>query len=379
MEVETISRIESIEATSWNACNVHRYPFMRHEFLAAMEHSGSVSATSGWLPRHQILKDHSKIVGVMPIYAKTHSWGEYVFDQDWARAYQHHRVPYYPKLLTAAPFTPATGPRWGVLDSVDYLSGITQLLDTLISNAEHQHISSWHCLFPGDSHGKALEDYGLLKRVGCQFHWFNRDFTSFDDFLGLFASRKRKNVRKERKAVHDMGFRFLRKLGHEMSSDDWARFYEFYASTYFKRGHSPHLNLSFFESVGSSLGDAIVVDWVFSPLNNEPIAAALFFFDNDTLYGRYWGCRQEIDGLHFEVCFYRGIEFAIEKGLQRFDPGAQGEHKISRGFEPIETSSYHWIAHPGFRDAIASFLNDEAKYMQQYCDAAAERLPFRKA
>ena len=302
MEVETVNSLVKITPDSWDECVDSSYPFLRHEFLSALEHAGCVSATTGWLPRHLVLRDQSRIAAVMPVYAKTHSWGEYVFDQDWARAYQQNRIPYYPKLLTAAPFTPATGPRWGVSGFAPPDS-ISHILDALIETATQQHISSWHCLFPEESYACELESYGLLRRSGCQFHWFNRGFHSFDDFLATFASRKRKNVRKERKAVHDYGFRFERKMGAEMSANDWATFFEFYAATYYKRGHSPHLNLTFFERVGKSLGQSIAVDLVHSPGDNKPVAAALFFFDNDTLYGRYWGCRQEFDGLHLEVRF----------------------------------------------------------------------------
>jgi predicted N-acyltransferase len=256
---------------------------------------------------------------------------------------------------------------------------LPELVERIKAMVDQGVASSWHCLFPDHAQACQLDELGLLRRAGCQFHWFNRDYQCFEDFLGTFSSRKRKNTRKERQAVHACGLRFERQQGQHMDDAAWQRFYEFYASTYYKRGHSPHLSLAFFQQLGRVLGHQVMVDWAWLPEDNQPVAAALFFYDEHTLYGRYWGCRREIEGLHFEVCFYRGIEFAIEKGLQRFDPGAQGEHKISRGFEPVETCSYHWIGHPAFRDAIAGFLSEEKHYVDEYRQAAAARLPFRRS
>lgn len=375
MEIETLSRIAQLPQQEWDACHTTDYPFLNHAFLAALEHSGCVSSESGWSPQHLVVRDQGKIVGGMPLYLKSHSWGEYVFDQEWGNAFHRYGMRYYPKLLNSMPFTPATGPRW-IQNHGGHEVGAA-LIKACIDKVEAEELSSFHSLFPSDQHGELFEKHGLLKRYACQFHWFNKSYQSFDDFLESFASRKRKNVRKERKGVHDLGLSFVRKTGNEMTSDDWIKFYEFYASTYYKRGHSPHLNLDFFQLLAKDMGDTIIVDWVFSPKDDAAIAAALFFKDSNTLYGRYWGCRHEIQGLHFEVCFYRGIEFAIEQGIERFDPGAQGEHKISRGFEPIETTSFHYIAHPGFRDAIGNFVEEEKRYVEQYREAAAQRLPFK--
>lgn len=377
MKIDIIHRMTDLAPGEWDRCFSDAYPFLSWGFLNALEQSDCTNSHSGWESRHLVARGDNQVLAVMPLFSKNHSWGEYVFDQEWAHAYHRYGLRYYPKLLTAAPFTPATGPRWGVANKVD--ERLFPAFVTAIKNqVEQQQASGWHCLFPNSLQRGLFAEAGLLERVGCQFHWFNREYQTFDDFLATFASRKRKNVRKERKAVHDAGLRFVRQSGAEMAPDEWQTFYEFYASTYYKRGHEPHLNLSFFQQVAIVHGSQIMVDWVFPPHGDKPIAAALFFFDNETLYGRYWGCRHEIDGLHFEVCFYRGIEFAIAKGLKRFDPGAQGEHKISRGFEPVETYSYHWIGHPGFRDAIARFLQEEKKYLLEYRAAAAERLPFKK-
>lgn len=237
--------------------------------------------------------------------------------------------------------------------------------------------SSWHCLFPTTEQGACLEELGLVRRVGCQFHWFNRGYQSFEDYLAIFSSRKRKNTRKERAAIVKMGIRCGRQRGDQLLNEDWQRFYYFYERTYTKRGHTPHLSLRFFQHIGRALGHQIMVDWAWCTGSDQPIAAALFFRDESTLYGRYWGCSKEVEGLHFEVCFYRGIEYAIEQGLQRFDPGAQGEHKISRGFEPVETHSFHWIGHDGFRAAVARFVQEEKFYVDRYRKMAVERLPFK--
>ncbi|MDX1693234.1 MAG: GNAT family N-acetyltransferase [Ketobacteraceae bacterium] len=378
MSIKLYASVRDIPRSSWQACFPGRYPFLQYDFLAAMEAGGCTTRETGWQPRH--ILGHGSVQGggaeiALPLYLKSHSWGEYVFDQEWAHAYQHHGLRYYPKLLTAAPFTPATGPRWGGSGGDQ---GLSPLVDAVKEMVAEGVASSWHCLFPEASQADSLEALGLLRRSGCQFHWFNRGYDCFDDFLSTFASRKRKNTRKERQAVQSLGLTFQRQSGETLSEADWARFYQFYADTYYKRGHSPHLSPAFFPLIGRSLGEQILVDWVWLPGEDTPVAAALFFYDDTTLYGRYWGCRREIDGLHFEVCFYRGIEFAIEKGLQRFDPGAQGEHKISRGFEPVETWSCHWIGHPAFRDAVARFLQEEKRYLDEYRQLAAERLPFRR-
>lgn len=380
MKIETLYSMSEIPQSEWQRCLGSAYPFLRYEFLCSLEEQRCTTAETGWKAMHLRGVDQKTGVGsaelVMPLYLKSHSWGEYVFDQEWAHAYQRYGMRYYPKLLTAAPFTPATGPRWGTANAGQLLpEAAIEHIKTLVDQGL---ASSWHCLFPQADQAAQLESFGLLRRSGCQFHWFNRGYQHFEDFLNTFASRKRKNTRKERQAVQALGLHFQRQPGDQLSPEDWIRFYEFYASTYYKRGHSPHLTLAFFQEVAMSLGPQMLVDWVWLPGDAEPVAAALFFFDEETLYGRYWGCRREIDGLHFEVCFYRGIEFAIEKGLQRFDPGAQGEHKISRGFEPVETCSYHWIGHPGFRDAIARFVDEEKRYVDEYRSLAAERLPFKR-
>lgn len=385
----------AIDADVWNACNASGYPFAKYEFLNALEISGSVSEATGWISTPLSVECEGKVVAVMPLYQKAHSWGEYVFDQEWAHAYQRHGLAYYPKLLTAIPFSPVTGPRLLVhktwqgaeQEGAILLAALNKVGDLM----QQRHLSGWHCLFPTHAlvdqmtlfQGSSSVDDSLFApnlphisiRHGCQFHWFNRGYHSFEDFLSHFSSRKRKNVKKERQAIADQGLVLNRAEGSEMSEEDWLQFYYLYADTYHKRGHQPHLRASFFTALGATMPENIVVDWAL--YQGQRVAAAFFMKDSDTLYGRYWGCVKDFHALHFEACFYRGIEYCIEHGLKRFDPGAQGEHKISRGFEPVITKSAHWIMHPGFRPAIADFVAREQSHVAHYQQEAATFLPFK--
>jgi predicted N-acyltransferase len=287
-------------------------------------------------------------------------------------------MAYYLKWLTAVPFSPVTGPRLCLLpQAVAPDLAREQLLRWLQQQTAEQGISSWHLLFCAVEEAEGWQRLGADIRVGCQFHWRNRGYQSFTDFLAGFVARKRKSVNRERRLVAESGVRCERNTGVDMTQQDWQLFYRFYAATYYKRGHQPHLTLAFFELLAQAMPDAILVDWAWR--NGERIAAALFLVGADTLYGRYWGTLHEVPGLHFEVCFYRGIEYCIAHGLQRFDPGAQGEHKISRGFEPVITYSCHWIADPAFRSAISAFVQEEQVYVQQYREQATQLLPFRCA
>lgn len=395
MRVALREGIAAIDAEAWNACVGGDYPFARYEFLKALEASGSVSEATGWTSIPLCVEQGDMLAAVMPLYLKTHSWGEYVFDQEWAHAYQRHGLAYYPKLLTAIPFSPVTGPRLLVnkaIKGADELDAIHRAaLHHLGEVLAQRQLSGWHCLFPDQSmvdtliHCPALlpdSEHLLASNVpqiairhGCQFHWFNRDYRSFDDFLARFSSRKRKNVKKERQAITDQGLVLTRVEGREMGADDWQQFYCLYADTYHKRGHQPHLRASFFTSIGATMPENILVDWAL--YKGQRVAAAFFLKDSETLYGRYWGCVKDFHALHFEACFYRGIEYCIDHKLKRFDPGAQGEHKISRGFEPVITKSAHWIMHPGFRPAIAEFLKHEQPHIAHYQREAATLLPFK--
>jgi len=365
------------------------YPFLRHEFLQALEDSGSACDTSGWYPVHLSLQHDSVVpegssnaadknsAALMPLYLKDHSMGEYVFDHAWANAYHQNGLEYYPKLVTAIPFTPSTGPRVRSQQPLNQ-DECTTFIDEVISVATDTGASSWHFLFPSSEHRQLFKDPRLLQRSGVQYHWHNRDYQHFDDFLATMNSRKRKMVRKERADVAARGIRVSIEMGPNISPDLWALFYQLYERTYAKRnGSRGYLTEAFFTQIAQDMPEqiAMAVAWI----DDQPVACALYFFDDETLYGRYWGSVGEFSYLHFELCYYTGIEFAISRGLQRYDAGAQGEHKIIRGFEPIETYSLHWIKHPGFRDAIARFLVEEKAGIARHIEQATAMLPYKKA
>lgn len=374
MSSRFLNRIADLESLAHRLKPVARVPFLEPAFLDLLERCGCVSATTGWQPHHLLLED-SDALTLLPLYLKNHSMGEYVFDWAWADAYQRHGLRYYPKLLTAIPFTPATGPRL-LGDESD--RRVDLIVERVTEEAQRLGVSSWHVLFPPEVLAGQLEERGLLRRRGVQYHWFNSGYRDFDDFLARMTSRRRKSIARERRKVSEQGLEIERLHGAEISADLWALFYTFYSDTYLKRnGSLGYLNESFFTALTDTLGDRVML--VCARHGGRIVAAGLFFHDDDTLYGRYWGCRDEYDFLHFEVCYYQGIEFAIEKGLQRFDAGAQGEHKLLRGFEPVETCSLHWIAHPSFASAIEDFLNQESKMVARHLQQAREVLPFRKA
>ncbi len=331
LEIDIFPRIRDIDPAVWNGIAGTTYPFLRHEFLAALEQSGSVGADAGWEPCHVLVQENGVVVALMPMYTKHNSYGEYVFDWAWADAYHRHGVQYYPKLVTAIPYTPASG----------LLAGLP-----------------------------------LGERLGCQYHWFNRDYRDFDEFLGRFVSRKRKNIRRERRRVAEQGITLRRIAGPDIQASEMEAFYDFYQATYLKRGQRGYLTPEFFYQLRDSMAGQLLL--VMAYQDDRAIAAALCMVGDDTLYGRYWGCFEEYECLHFETCYYQGIEYCIERGLARFDPGAQGEHKILRGFEPIETHSLHWIRHPAFRAAIEDFLHREHAGIQDYKAEAAGLLPFKK-
>ncbi len=383
MPIHRITSIHDVSAEHWNALMGADYPFMRHEFLAALEDSKATTADSGWLPQHLLAYDDindDQPIAMLPLFAKGHSYGEYVFDWSWADAYHRANLPYYPKLVSAVPFTPATGPRMGFAAHLNpeqrqrQLNEFTQYLQAL---AKAMEASSWHCLFPEQSLANQLAEQNFCLRQGCQFHWFNEDFTSFDDFLETFASRKRKNLKKERKKIVEQNLQLKRVEGHQLTEQDWQTFYDFYRTTYLKRsGHNGYLNQAFFLQLGQTLPEHLMMVQAFA--EDRIVAAALFFKSSSHLYGRYWGALAEFDGLHFEACYYQGIEYAIEQKLQCFDPGAQGEHKIQRGFKPIATWSNHWLAEPQFHAAVADFVEREQPNVNAYMQEAETLLPFKQ-
>lgn len=373
--------MRDIDAAQWNALIDNQSPFLRHEFLLALEESGSVTADTGWQPCHLVVqhrvKDELALLAAMPLYIKSHSYGEYVFDWGWADAYQRYGQRYYPKLLTAIPFTPSQAPRIFCDDNKTLTRLLPSIVEAVLAYAERTGASSWHILFPDRQSAAALNSDVFIKRQAVQFHWHNRDYHSFEDFLACCSSRKRKNLRKERADVAGQGITFTRLEGGNISDEVWDTFYRYYQNTYQVRGQQGYLTREFFQRINDTMPDNIFL--VMATRNQKHVAGALFFKGASTLYGRYWGCEQDYQNLHFEACYYQGIDYCIEQGYQVFDAGAQGEHKLRRGFEPVITESYHWISEPAFRDAIADFCRQERPHVEAYKKAAAEQLPFKTA
>ncbi|MDK9557061.1 GNAT family N-acetyltransferase [Marinobacter sp. M216] len=376
LTVETCQSIADITRSDWERLAGRNNPFLRHEFLHALELSGCTRAETGWQPSHLVFRVNGELAGIAPAYLKTHSMGEYVFDWAWADAYQRHGLAYYPKLLIAIPFTPSQGPRLLLEPGLRQKLGPGQVPELLDSVMPQLGAHSWHLLFPDAADQALLTHEQELHRTGCQFHWHNRNYDGFDDFLAQLTSRKRKSIRKERRQVSEQGISFQRFHGRDIPDHVLSAFYVFYQATYLKRGQRPYLNRQFFELVRENLSEHLHL--VMAVRDGEMIAGALFLNGANTLYGRYWGCLDEFNHLHFETCYYQGIELAIELGLTHFDAGAQGEHKLVRGFEPVITHSWHGIRHPGFREAIAAFTEDEAEHVAGYYEEALTLLPFRQ-
>ncbi|HVL01867.1 MAG TPA: GNAT family N-acetyltransferase [Dongiaceae bacterium] len=376
MHLHTVSAFHSLPPALLNALSVpSANPFFNADFLGLLESCGCVGGQTGWQPRHLWIEREGEPVFFMPIYQKTHSWGEFVFDQRWAQAYQQQGLRYYPKWITAVPFTPSVGPRWWVKPGENVAMLLQFALDNVQQELRTGAGTGWHLLF-AEGLPPGLDVTELLPRPDTQFHWRNYGYGSFDDFLARLKSRKRKNIRRERQRVADQGVTLLAREGSELSAQDWQQFYHCYENTYYVRGQRPYLNAEFFQRIGAARPQQILM--VQAWRQGRMIGAALCFHDDTTLYGRHWGALEEVEYLHFEACFYQGIDYCIKRGLQRFDPGTQGEHKLLRGFEPVQTTSYHWIAHPAFRDAIARYLEWEQAESLRYQEAAGEWLPYRR-
>ncbi|MGC8120276.1 GNAT family N-acetyltransferase [Marinobacter sp. VGCF2001] len=376
LTLETRPRIAEIPERDWQRLAGVSNPFLRYEFFQALEDSGCTRAETGWTPNHLVFKRGDRIVGLAPAYLKTHSMGEYVFDWAWAEAYQRYNLPYYPKLLMAIPFTPSAGPRL-LLDNDVRQQLAPERLHDLLDTLTHQlGAHSWHLLFPDAQDQRLLEHQEQLHRIGCQFHWHSHQYRSFEDYLAALNSRKRKSIRKERRQVAEQGITFTRFQGRDIPDHVLSAFYVFYQATYLKRGQRAYLNKAFFEQLRERLPEHMHL--IMAVKQGEMIAGALFLAGQTTLYGRYWGCLEEYSHLHFETCYYQGIELALALGLSHFDAGAQGEHKLVRGFEPVITHSWHSVQHPGFRDAIAQFTREEAEQVQAYFAEANTLLPFKQ-
>jgi predicted N-acyltransferase len=374
---EFLESITQLSSSEWNNLLGSDNPFLQHEFLLALEESGCTSARTGWRPSHLVIRNsEEKLLAIMPLYIKNNSMGEYVFDWSWADAYYQHGVEYYPKFVTAVPFTPSVGPRICIDPAEDFESILAEIVEQVQQRARVLNASSWHILFPEQKLSDKLVERGLPQRTGCQYQWFNKNYSDFDNFLESFSSRKRKNLKKERKKIQDSDIRFEWLEGHEITSEQWQSFYRFYQNTYLVRGRSAYLNLPFFLELARLMPEKILL--VLAKKDDVYIAGALSFKDSIALYGRYWGCDEEWQFLHFETCYYQGIEYCIKHSLHKFDSGAQGEHKIQRGFEPVFTYSNHWIAHPQFSAAIKQFIKEEENHLSRYQKLAEKYLPYKK-
>ena len=367
--------IGEIDADAWDACAGRDNPFVSHAFLSAVEDSGSASARTGWLPQHAALRgEDGRLLAVAPMYAKSHSYGEYVFDHGWAHALERAGGSYYPKLQVASPFSPVPGPR--LLRRPDAGVPIAALANALEQACQAHDLSSVHVTFCTEEEWEGLGEAGWLQRLGMQFHWENRGYASFEDFLGDLSSRKRKVLRRERRDANAAGLTFRALSGSEITEAHWDAFYRFYQSTVDRKWGSAYLTRRFFSLLGERLGSRVVL--MFAENGNKPVAGALNLSGSDALYGRNWGCRGDWPFLHFELCYYRAIEWAIDHGLQRVEAGAQGRHKIQRGYLPKPTYSAHWIAHSGLRRAVRNFLAEERPGVLAEMAGLAEESPFRK-
>lgn len=376
MTVTVHSSIAEIAADDWNRLCGTEYPFLRHEFLSLAEQTRCVSAEQGWTPRHLSITERGRVRAAMPLYEKSHSWGEFVFDWAWANAYEQAGLSYYPKLVSAVPFTPAPSRRLLLADTDD-TEAAGRLIDGAVELAMQSECSSLHVLFPTADEIGLLESAGLLTRKDCQFHWKNRGYRTFDDFLATFNSAKRKKAKRDRRRAAENGIQFRRLKGHEMDDSHWSIVHTLISRTFMRRGSLPYFNEEFFRSVGRQLPDNILV--ILAEKDANAVAAAVFFDSEDVLYGRYWGSNGHYDALHFETCYYQGIEYCIDTGKQVFEPGTQGEHKISRGFSPVTTWSAHWLAHPEFADAISKYLDHESRHVERYMAAVDSRSPYKSS
>jgi len=404
IQIDVRDSLEAINAADWNALNDDGNPFVRYEFLHTLDSTGCLGKQTGWYPRYFLLwegeDNNRELLAAVASYVKTNSYGEFVFDWAWAEAYERNQMEYYPKLVVSIPFTPATGPRVLIRHDQNYDDTLLMLAQAVRQFAISQGYSSVHYLFLTERESKILsarvpetdsddnetsrENVAVptdhLKRLDCQYHWHNHGYGDFDDFLAACTSKRRKTIRRERRHVIEADIRLEQRIGSSLSEQEWRWVHEFYQSTFDRKWGNPSLTANFFQEIGSVFGDNVLIVFAYDPQDSKPdkpIACSIMFIGEHTLYGRFWGCRRTVNSLHFETCYYQGIEYCIEHGIQNFEPGAQGEHKITRGFEPQLTHSAHFIAHSGFRDAIANFLAEETPYMEQRCAGLANLLPFK--
>ncbi|MFZ4832388.1 GNAT family N-acetyltransferase [Rouxiella sp. Mn2063] len=372
MSLVSLASLADIPAHQWDTLAATDYPFLRHAFLSSLEESGSLGPRSGWQADHLLWAENGQYLAAIPGYRKQHSYGEYVFDHSWADACHRAGIDYYPKWLGAVPLSPVTGPRL-LGDAAAAAKLLQQLPDYL---AQHQ-LSSAHINFTDErDNGLFTRDPHWLSRLGCQYHWHNRGYRDFQDFLDTLTSRKRKQMRKEREQVAAQGIEFEWLDARNVSETQWDFVYACYANTYTIRRRAPYLTRAFFSLLAERMPEAIRL--VIAKQQGQPVAMAFSLVSGDTFFGRYWGCLAEFDRLHFETCFYQGMDYMISQGLSRFDAGAQGEHKLIRGFEPVITHSWHYLRHPGLREVVAEFLQRESEAVSDWAVEARDALPFRE-
>ncbi len=370
-----------IGAAAWNACanpdgRPDPHPFTRHEFFAALEETGCASPRTGWQPVHLVIERDGRIDGILPLYLKNHSQGEYVFDWGWADAFERAGGDYYPKLQAAVPFTPVTGRRLLIAKDAPQEETTNALLAAGAAAVGELDASSLHVTFMTEQEWRVAGTLGFLQRNDQQFHWLNNGYASFDEFLGELSSSKRKNLRKERARVREEGIEFDWLTGSDLTEDAWDHFFAFYMDTGSRKWGRPYLTREFFSRIGASMADQILL--IFARRDGRPIAGALNLFGEGVLYGRNWGCSEYVPFLHFETCYYQAIDFAIARGLDKVEAGAQGEHKLLRGYMPVPTYSAHYIAHPGLREAVGNFLIREREAVAEHIEVLSEHGPFKK-
>jgi len=379
MKISFHNSIEEISKKEWDSLlNDTNYPFLKHEFLSLLENTSCVGGKTGWIPLHITISRENSLLAAMPLYLKSHSQGEFVFDHSWANAFYQHGLDYYPKLVSSIPHTPASGPRLLIREGENKKELFEMIQEGVKNIAAKNNISSWHILFPKEDEVAFYDNSNLSIRKNAQFIWFNEDFKSFEDYINSFRARHRKNVKKERDKIKKQELIIETFSGEDLNYDLLNKFYKFYLSTNIKRsGFSGYLTKQFFLNFPTTLFNNLVIVFAKKKNSDEMVGGSLFFRDDQNLYGRYWGCIEEFDCLHFECCYYQGIDYCIKNKLQKFDPGVQGEHKIKRGFSPTETYSAHWIADERFREAIEDFVNKEERHINYYLEDAKKLLPFK--
>jgi predicted N-acyltransferase len=377
LDLSVVPRITDLPEAEWSALDGTGQPFVAYAFLAVLEQTHCVGEDSGWHPQHVVLRDETRrLAAAVPLYVKQHSWGEFVFDWSWAQAYRRAGLDYYPKLLSAVPYTPVSGPRLLVRGGLDAAAVQQTLATALRELAADNGLSGAHVNFTLPDEQQALERAGFMRREDCRFRWQNRGYRDFDDFLDGFRADKRKKLRRERRRVAESGITFRTLHGGEIDAALWGNVFAFSERTFLAHGNAHYLNAEFFEQIGRRMPGSVVV--MLAEQRNAPIAAAVFVRGADELYGRYWGASRHEDCLHFEACYYQGIDYCIREGLAAFDPGTQGEHKLARGFGPSLTTSAHWLANEEFARAVSLYLERERTAMAAYIESAREHLPFHR-